>query len=226
MKREFLKSLGLADDVIEKIMAEHGTSVQAKTDRIATLEQEAAASKTQIEGLTAQISQRDADIAELQKHKGTAEELSGKLTTLQQKYDDDTKALNTKLTEQANDFAAEKFLDGYKFTSKAARRAVLADFRKAEGVKYVDGQIVGGKEFMVKYMADEPDCFVPEDGDKGGDDGNGAGGNGGAGAGGNGGFPRFTPPGGGQGGGQDGNGGNGNFDFSGFNLVRPLPTQK
>lgn len=226
MKREFLKSLGLADDVIEKIMAEHGTSVQAKTDRIATLEQEAAASKTQIEGLTAQISQRDADIAELQKHKGTAEELSGKLTELQQKYNDDTKALTTKLTEQANDFAAEKFLDGYKFTSKAARRAVLADFRKAEGVKYVDGQIVGGKEFMDKYMADEPDCFVPEDGGKGGDDGNGAGGNGGAGAGGNGGFPRFTPPGGGQGGGQDGNGGNGNFDFSGFNLVRPLPTQK
>ena len=221
MKREFLKSLGLADDVIEKIMAEHGTSVQAKTDRIATLEQEAAASKTQIEGLTAQISQRDADIAELQKHKGTAEELSGKLSELQQKYNDDTKALTTKLTEQANDFAAEKFLDGYKFTSKAARRAVLADFRKAEGVKYVDGQIVGGKEFMDKYMADEPDCFVPEDGGKGGDDGNG-----GAGAGGNGGFPRFTPPGGGQGGGQDGNGGNGNFDFSGFNLVRPLPTQK
>lgn len=222
MKREFLKSLGLADDIIEKIMAEHGTSVQAKTDRIATLEQEAATSKTQIEGLTAQIAQRDTDIAELQKHKGTAEELSGKLTALQQKYNDDTKALSDKLTEQANDFAAEKFLDGYKFTSKAARRAVLADFRKADSVKYVDGQIVGGKEFMDKYMADEPDCFVPE----GGDDGKGAGGNSGAGAGGNGGFPRFAPNNGGQGGGQDGNGGNGNFDFSGFNLVRPLPTQK
>lgn len=222
MKREFLKALGLADDIIDKIMSEHGNSVQTKNDKIATLEQEQATLNTKVAGLTQQLAQRDADIVELQKHKGTAEELSGKLTALQQKYNDDTKALTGKLAEQANDFAAEKFLDGYKFTSKAARRAVLADFRKAESVKYVDGKIVGGKEFMEKYKTDEPDCFVPEDnGDDGGKGGAGNGGNGGNNGAGN--FPRFAPNGSKQGGGQ--NGGDANFDFSGFNLVRPLPKQ-
>lgn len=213
MKREFLKALGLADDTIDKIMSEHGNSVQAKNEKIAELEQAQATLNTKVEGLTQQLAQRDADIVELRKHKGTADELSGKLTALQQKYNDDTKALSDKLSEQASDFAAEKFLDEYKFTSKAARRAVLADFRKAESVKYVDGQIVGGKEFMEKYKTDEPDCFVPDDGGDKGNDGN------------NGNFPRFAPNGNGQGGGQNGSGGNENFNLSGFNLVRPLPKQ-
>lgn len=39
MKREFLKDLGLTDEVIEKVMSEHGKDVQDVNSKLASAEQ-------------------------------------------------------------------------------------------------------------------------------------------------------------------------------------------
>lgn len=225
MKREFLEKLGLTKEQIDSIMAEHGRDVEGSNSKIATLEQEAATAKTTIEGLQQQITQRDADIEGLKKTAGTADELTGRLNALQEKYNADTKKLNEQLSEQARTFAAEKFFDEYRFSSKAARRAAMQDFKTSESVKFVDGKFVGAKEFMEQYKKDDPESFVADGnaGDGGdGNDGN-DGGNGGQQTGENFGFPRFTPENGGQQTGGGNQGGSNGFSLSGFNLVRPIP---
>lgn len=216
MTREFLEKLGLEKGVIDQIMTDYGKSVQTEKEKIATLEREAAAAKTQLEGLNKQIEERDADIENLKKNEGTAEALNGKIAELQTKYETDTAALNAKISEQAYEFAADKFFDGYRFSSKAARRAAMQDFKNSEGVKLVEGKFIGAKEFIDKYKEEDPDSFAPDenDGDKGGGD---------AGEDTPPPFPKFTPNDGGQGGGNDDSGGKGGFSFAGFNLVRPVP---
>ena len=226
MKRETLEKLGLTKEQLDSVMAEYGKDVEASNAKIATLEQDAATAKTTIDGLKQQISQRDTDIEGLKKSAGTADELTGRLNALQEKYNADTKKLNEQLSEQAKDFAADKFFDGYRFSSKAARRAAMQDFKASENVKFVDGGFVGGKEFMEKYKQDDPESFIidePASGNEG-DGANGTPNGGGQPNGGASGFPRFAPADGGQPNG--GTGGNDDFSLSGFNFVRPVPEKK
>lgn len=63
MNREFLKGLGLEDDAIDKVMTEHGkslNSVKEKADKVDGLE-------SQIEDYKSQISDRDNQLEELKK---------------------------------------------------------------------------------------------------------------------------------------------------------------
>lgn len=115
------------------------------------------------------------------------------MQTLQGQYDTDTAALRGQLETQAYDHAAEKFMEGYKFTSQAARKAALADF-KAKGIKYADGKFEGAEAFMDEYRQADPAAFAGEEGDPG----TGASGNSGSGISGR---PFFSPV-GGQGGSQ------------------------
>ena len=87
MKREFLKDLGLADDVIEKIMAENGKDIEAEkaktTAKIGELEK---ANQT-IKDLQDTIKKYDGkDPAKLE----------ADLAALQQKYNNDIAAERTK----------------------------------------------------------------------------------------------------------------------------------
>lgn len=55
MKREFLKGLELPDEVIEKIMSEHGKTTQS-------LQTQLTATQEQVTALNSQITERDNDI--------------------------------------------------------------------------------------------------------------------------------------------------------------------
>lgn len=74
MERAFLKGLGFEDEVIEKIMAEHGKTTQAIQAKLDT-------ATASINDLTAQITQRDTDLAGLKA-------ASGDNADLKQKFDD------------------------------------------------------------------------------------------------------------------------------------------
>lgn len=71
----------------------------------------------------------------------------------EQKYKDDTDALNAKLVAQERAFNEEMFLGKYQFTSKAAREGIRSEFVK-RNFPFEDGSFIGGKEFMDKLMAD------------------------------------------------------------------------
>lgn len=165
MKREFLKNLGLADDVIDKIMTENGNDINAAKGDTASLQQQIAAKDTEISGLNDQIKQRDADIKKLQESVSGNEDLSNKLAELQTKYDQDTADLKKQLDDQKAEFetsaATEKFFEGVEFSSALAREAAIAQF-KAKGFKLADGSFQGGKEWLDDLRKTSPDAFKAE----------------------------------------------------------------
>lgn len=201
MKRDFLKSLGLTDEVIDKIMAENGADITAARGELATTQQQLAAARTENEGLKTQLAERDKDIDALRKDKGNSEELNQKLTELQGKYDTDTKSLQDKLDQQARDYAAEKYLDGFKFSSKAARKSAFAEF-KAKNLKLTDGKFEGADDFMAALKKEDPSMFASDEPDDAGSKGKG--GNGGDGGKGGDNKPQFSHSNNGNEGGNEG----------------------
>ena len=65
MKRDFLKELGIADEAINRIMAENGKDIEAAKGEFESLKQAATAQLTELEGYKTQLAQRDADIESL-----------------------------------------------------------------------------------------------------------------------------------------------------------------
>ena len=223
MTREYLKGLGLTDEQINSVMGENGKDIEAAKGSLATVQQQLATAQTEISGLKGQLADRDKDIEELKKQVGDNTALSDQIKTLQSKYDTDTKALQERLDSQAYSHAADKFFDGFKFSSKAARKAALSDFT-AKKLKLVDGKFEGADEFMASLKKDDPTMFASDETD--GKDGKGGTGTGTGGTGADGGTgkqpPQFTT-------GTQNNGGGGNggvqspFDF-GFTSVRTTKT--
>lgn len=80
MKRDFLESLGLDKETIDKVMSEHGKSLTAEKQKVTELEVERDSFKEQ-------LSQRDSDIETLKKDSGTSEELKQQLEKWQGDYD-------------------------------------------------------------------------------------------------------------------------------------------
>ena len=121
---------------------------------------DAAKTATELEELKKQLAQRDADLEKL-KSDTTSADLRKQLDDLQGKYDADTKELQDKLSAQESDFAAERFLSGYKFASDRVRKSVAEDF-KAQGFKLQDGKFIGGEEYIKKLQETEPDAFASD----------------------------------------------------------------
>jgi len=76
MKREFLKDLGLTDEVIEKVMSEHGKDVQDVNSKLASAEQERDSFKSQVDD-------RDNQIKGLSDKADNNEELNSQIEKLQ-----------------------------------------------------------------------------------------------------------------------------------------------
>jgi len=80
----------------------------------------------------------------------------------EEKYKTDTKALNEKLEKQATEFAAEKYMGKFQFTSPLVAKAAMAEFM-AQGFKRgEDGTFLGADDFMAKMKESNPGAFVVE----------------------------------------------------------------
>ena len=90
MNTEALKALGLNDEQVKGVMALKGELIKQENAKLDAVSAER-------DSLNEQMAQRDKDIKDLKKNVGDNEELSGKLSELQGKYDTDTKALIEKL---------------------------------------------------------------------------------------------------------------------------------
>lgn len=132
MKREFLKNLGLADDIIDKIMDENGKDINAEKAR-------ADAAELTVKDLQDQIKERDKDIADLKKSSTDNADLTKKYEDLQAKYKTDTDALEKKLAEQQLDAALDAAIVGAKGKNAKAIKALL-DFEK---LSLKDGKVEG-----------------------------------------------------------------------------------
>src|SRR5690625_4961117 len=108
MKREFLKELGLEDEAIDKIMAEHGKTVNETKEKA----EKADELKTQLEDYKQQIADRDTQLEELKKV--DAEGLQAKIDELQQQNETTKTAYEQKLQQQAFDHALDSSLSAAK----------------------------------------------------------------------------------------------------------------
>jgi len=150
MNREFLKGLGLEDDVIDKIMKEHGktvNSIKDKADKVDGLE-------SQIEDYKQQIKDRDTQLDNLSKQVKDNEELTAEIDRLKQENADATKELQDKLDKQAFEFTLEKALSKAGAKNPKAVKALL----DAEKIK-LDGETLLGLDDQLKALQ-ESDAYL------------------------------------------------------------------
>ena len=130
MKREFLKDLGIADDVIDKIMAEHGRDVQAEKTRADKAASDLAERDKTIETYKTQV-------AELEKKSGDNEDVKKQLKELQDKIAEEKRLADEKAADEqlTNTIRAalpkdKKFVNEY--TEQAMISQIKAELNKAE----------------------------------------------------------------------------------------------
>ncbi len=116
MKREDLKALGLADEVIDKIMAENGKDIEKHKG-------EAAAAKASTEQLTKQLGERDAQLEELKKVDAAG--LQAEIAKLQTANADAQAKHDTALKAERLNFALESRLIKEGAVNTKAVRALL-----------------------------------------------------------------------------------------------------
>ena len=152
MKTDELKAWGLTDEQSEKVMAQYGKDV----------------SKLQKENekLTADRDKEKerADTAEetLKKFDGVdVETMQAELATWQQKAKDAEKDYADKLAQRDFEDALKEEISGYKFTSEAAKEAIMARIRAA-GLKVSDGKILGLSDLLAQMKEKDASAFVDE----------------------------------------------------------------
>ncbi len=152
MKTDELKAWGLTDEQSEKVMAQYGKDV----------------SKLQKENekLTADRDKEKerADTAEetLKKFDGVdVETMQAELATWQQKAKDIEKDYADKLAQRDFEDALKEEIGGYKFTSEAAKKAIMAEIREA-GLKVKDGKILGLSDLLAQMKEKDASAFVDE----------------------------------------------------------------
>ncbi|MGN1339947.1 MAG: phage scaffolding protein [Oscillospiraceae bacterium] len=144
-----------------ELTADQAKQLKEVIDKEFVTAEAAAADKTKLEELTKQLADRDNDLKKLRED-NKSEELQKQLDALNDKYKNDTDALNAKLTAQETEFAAEKLFSGYRFSSDRVRKSVLEEF-KGKGFKLENGTFLGGKEFLDGLKQSEPSVFAADE---------------------------------------------------------------
>lgn len=138
MKREFLKSLNLTDEVIDKIMAENGNDINGLKAKQAELE-------SQVNDYKSQISEREKQLETLKKSAGDSENLKEQISKLQEDNKKANEAYEAKIKQLGIDNAVTLALTNAKAKNVKAVRALL-DLNNAEldgdgNLKGLDKQI-------------------------------------------------------------------------------------
>lgn len=152
MKTDELKAWGLTDEQSEKVMAQYGKDV----------------SKLQKENekLTADRDKEKerADTAEetLKKFDGVdLETMQTELATWKTKAENAEKDYAEQIAKRDFEDALKEEIGGYKFTSEAAKKAIMAEIREA-GLKVKDGKILGLSDLLAQMKEKDASAFVDE----------------------------------------------------------------
>ncbi|EPQ9259562.1 phage scaffolding protein [Listeria monocytogenes] len=158
MQREYLKGLGLEDEVINKVMAENGKDITAAKQQLSEVEAER-------DGLKSQLTQRDKDIDDLKKDSGTSEELKKQIEDLQQKNTDLESNYQAEIAETKKNSAIELALASAKAKNPKAVRALLDNDKLEltdEGLKGLDEQLGALQESDAYLFAQESENVAPK----------------------------------------------------------------
>lgn len=142
MKRSFLSELEIEEEIIDKIMAEHGIAIQK---------------------LKTKIGAKDTEIQTLQGELDTA---NGKLSNFEkidvEKLKSEAEEWKSKYENFERDNAVNDFFKDYKFTSELAKKAAINEF-KAQNFELKEGKFNGADKFMEQFIKENETAFVKED---------------------------------------------------------------
>lgn len=147
MKRDFLKTLDLSDEVIDKIMAEHGNGINGHKAKQTELE-------TQLNELKAQVSERDKQLDELKKSVGDSESLKEQINKLQEDNKKASQDYEARIKQMGIDNAVTVALTNAKAKNSKAVRALL-DLSNAE----LDGEVIKGLDKQIEKLK-ESDAYL------------------------------------------------------------------
>lgn len=153
MKREFLKELDLADDVIDKIMSENGKDIEKHKTQAET-------AKTELETVKGQLSEANKQIEDF---KGMdIDGIKRAADDWKEKYEKAEKDYKAKVAEMEFDNLLSGKLADVKFTSDYAKKGVFDEI-KGKGLKVENGSILGFDEVFNSIKEAQPSAFESDD---------------------------------------------------------------
>lgn len=153
MDRKFLEGLGLEKETIDKVMVEHGKSLndyKEKADKHDGL-------VTQIGDLTDQLKERDGQLEELKKV--DADALKQRIVDLQTENENNANEYQEKIDKQAKDFAIESYLRDQKARNPKAVKALL----DLESITLKDDKLIGIDEQVTPLKESDDYLFKQEE---------------------------------------------------------------
>ena len=129
MKRDFLKSLNLSDEAIDKIMTENGNDINGLKAKITELE-------GQVTDYKGQVSDRDKQLESLKNATGDVESLKAQISKLQDENKAAAQGYEAKIKQMQIDNAVNVALSNAKAKNAKAVRALL-DFLNRSFFKIV-----------------------------------------------------------------------------------------
>lgn len=156
MKREFLKNLGLEDEVIDKILDENSRDIGREKQKTTTAE-------TALETAKTDLSAAQTELETLKQSNGDVAAMQKQLSDLQTKYDTDTAALNAQIADRDYSDAARRSVadKGLKFSSKAAERDFYSRLKEKK-LTVKDGALEGFDDYVKAQKEAEPDSFASD----------------------------------------------------------------
>ncbi|WP_117168866.1 phage scaffolding protein [Paraliobacillus sediminis] len=154
MKRKFLTDLGLDSEQVDKVMKEHGETVNGLKDELEGID----SLKQQIEDQKATIEERDTQLNTLSETAKGNEELTKEIEDLKTANTQTQADYQSKLDKQAFDFKLEKELTGAKARNPKAVKALL----NIESLK-LNGDKLEGLEDQLKTLQESDAYLFGED---------------------------------------------------------------
>lgn len=157
MKTEFLKSLNISQEVIDKIMAENGKDIAAEQKKAEKAIQERDSYKLKAESLETQVN--DAN-TEIQKFKDMDIDGIKKAADDWKETAEKAKAdADKQISQMKFDYALSAALTGAKAKNAKAVKALL----DMDGLKFNDGKIVGLDEQLAQIKTDNDYLFESDE---------------------------------------------------------------
>ncbi|ENY96827.1 MULTISPECIES: phage scaffolding protein [Enterocloster] len=152
MKTEELKAQGLTEEQISFVMAENGKDLkklQKENDNLSadrdTWKEKAEAAETTLKGF------EGVDLETMQKE----------LSDWKQKATEAEKKAQEQIYERDFADALKTEFEGIKFSSEAAKRAIMAEVKEA-GLKLKDGKILGLNDLISQMKEKDASAFIDE----------------------------------------------------------------
>lgn len=152
MKTEELKAQGLTEEQISFVMAENGKGLkklQKENDNLSadrdTWKEKAEAAETTLKGF------EGVDLETMQKE----------LSDWKQKATEAEKSAQAQLYERDFADALKTEFEGIKFSSEAAKRAIMAEVKEA-GLKLKDGKILGLNDLIGQMKEKDASAFIDD----------------------------------------------------------------